>query len=465
MDAKTIFIVYGLISLNIGLLLLFYIISNKSRKRDISLFASGKFIQAFALILWSSKGIIPDYVSANIGSSIILIALSLESIAIISFDNQYKKSFLLAYIIPVSALIILMLLTTEVKSEVVFGYYMITGYVFLFTAYCLFSKNNKTSTVKLVSFVYIVFGGTWIYAGTAIITSSEEIEVLTLTSKYEALIALVSVLYHIIGSVGYLLILKEADQLEILNKNEIIKSDNELLKAVNSKKDKFFSIIAHDLRGPIGNLISLGHILHQTHNEVTQKNREEMIVMISESAKKTSNLLENLLQWSRSETGALEVNGEDIILHEIVEENIKLYSNNILEKQLKVINDVDKSCSAFADRNMINTVVRNLFSNAIKFVHKQGVIQFKSTHDSNNKIVSLTISDNGVGIEESVVNKLFNIDNNHTTTGTNNERGTGLGLKLCKEFIMKNGGDITVESMRGKGSTFSIQLPIHSNLP
>ena len=257
MDAKTIFIVYGLISLNIGLLLLFYIISNKSRKRDISLFASGKFIQAFALILWSSKGIIPDYVSANIGSSIILIALSLESIAIISFDNQYKKSFLLAYIIPVSALIILMLLTTEVKSEVVFGYYMITGYVFLFTAYCLFSKNNKTSTVKLVSFVYIVFGGTWIYAGTAIITSSEEIEVLTLTSKYEALIALVSVLYHIIGSVGYLLILKEADQLEILNKNEIIKSDNELLKAVNSKKDKFFSIIAHDLRGPIGNLISL----------------------------------------------------------------------------------------------------------------------------------------------------------------------------------------------------------------
>ena len=168
-------------------------------------------------------------------------------------------------------------------------------------------------------------------------------------------------------------------------------------------------------------------------------------------------LLENLLEWSRSQTGRLEMTPSDIEIAELVDDNIDLIYNNASNKKLELNNRIDKKVKAYADSNMTNTIIRNLLSNAIKYTATGGKIEITSKIENN--YVEVTVSDTGVGIKEENIGKLFRIDENFSTKGTNDETGTGLGLILCKEFVKKNGGDIWVTSKLGKGSNFTFKLP------
>jgi two-component system sensor histidine kinase/response regulator len=284
-------------------------------------------------------------------------------------------------------------------------------------------------------------------------TGREQYQLIYSGNPFEIIVEMFSFVFIIIGSVGYLLILKEADEQVIFEKNKKIESDYNQLEALNDKKDKFFSIISHDLKSPIGALIQLGYILQKTHTDIPIHEREELIQTISNSAKKTYNLLENLLLWSRTETGKLLPEPMKFDLRVSIEETLDLLRHNIAQKKIQVVVDLKDNIKVYADKNMVSTVFRNLISNAIKFVHENGTISISSKMNIANHNVMIRICDNGVGIDPEVLPKLFDLDSKYSTKGTQNEKGAGLGLKLCNEFITKNKGKIEVESELGNGST------------
>jgi PAS domain S-box-containing protein len=250
-----------------------------------------------------------------------------------------------------------------------------------------------------------------------------------------------------------------ADVTEMVEKENQIKLQNEKLNALNVSKDKFFSIIAHDLRSPLGSTLQLMEILLDKNDTEQIK---EIFGSIIESTKLTYGLLENLLEWSRIQTDSIEIKKERINLKELINEVIDLFEINSKKKNIYVSVISDKDYFVFADKNMILSVLRNLLSNAIKYSPSGGSVKvlFEEQLNSNNEnYVKIIVLDSGVGIEQKDINNLFKIENSTSTIGTDGEKGSGLGLILCKEFIKKNGGGIFVESVVGKGSKFIITLP------
>ena len=235
-----------------------------------------------------------------------------------------------------------------------------------------------------------------------------------------------------------------------------LKKYMEELKELNVTKDKFFSIIAHDLRNPFLGIIGLTDnlITETTANNFTNAN--EYLELINASSKRAYELLENLLEWSRTQTGHLKFEPSVISLNAIVKEEIKLFEHIALSKNIKIEFAPANSIYAYADENLIKTVVRNLISNAVKFT-LHGLIKIDILEKPDN--IEVSIKDSGVGIAEKESAMLFRLEKSQSSPGTSGERGSGLGLILCKEFIEKNNGKIWFESEVGKGSTFFFSLP------
>jgi len=253
-------------------------------------------------------------------------------------------------------------------------------------------------------------------------------------------------------------ILKQNAELKELNTNleNKVELRTKELKELNATKDKFFSIIAHDLKNPFNTLMGFTELLATNINSYEKTKIVEFINIIFQTSKNTYLLLENLLEWSRSQTGRLEITPAIIDISELINENIDLIYNNAFNKKLKIINNISEDANVFADPNMIHAVIRNLLSNAIKYTKPGGKIEISS--EIQNGYIEITISDSGIGIKPENLKKLFRIDENFTTKGTSDETGTGLGLILCKEFVHKNGGEIWVKSTYGQGSDFTIKL-------
>ena len=235
------------------------------------------------------------------------------------------------------------------------------------------------------------------------------------------------------------------------------------LEANNKAKDKFFSIIAHDLKGPLGSIIQLGELMGEDEDILNGEFKEVIIKSLQSSSRKTYDLLDNLLQWASSETGLLKSNAQLISLKEIAEANSILLEEKIQNKEINLKLNLDPDSIIFADENMINTIVRNLISNAVKFTPNKGSIEITAFKNQSERLCTLQIRDNGVGIKKEAIHKIFSIDSDYFTKGTNNESGTGLGLKLCKEFVDKNNGTIRVESEENKGTAFTISFPCADN--
>ncbi|MCX7638526.1 MAG: tetratricopeptide repeat-containing sensor histidine kinase, partial [Cyclobacteriaceae bacterium] len=240
----------------------------------------------------------------------------------------------------------------------------------------------------------------------------------------------------------------------LLQHQEETEKRSQELEQLNQVKDKFFSIISHDLRSPVNALAGILDLMDKGAIKP-----EEMPAAISELRKRfvhTRNLLNNLLDWTLLQMDKLNLQASTINLSEIANENIELM-NSMHEKKIRLINDIPAKALAYADRNTINLVIRNLLTNAIKFTNEGGEIRISATESPTEWTVS--VQDNGIGMNEEIRNRLFNKINPYSTRGTANEKGTGLGLILCKEFVEKNNGRIWVESQEGKGSTFSFTVP------
>lgn len=253
------------------------------------------------------------------------------------------------------------------------------------------------------------------------------------------------------------LVEQNANELVMLNA-KLQESEEELMK-LNATKDKFFSIIAHDLKNPFSGILGLSGMIVEDYEELTEDEIKMSVSQVLSAAKQAYNLLENLLQWSRSQKGAIILDFEDYLLYPLIEENISLLQSQADRKEITISAMVPDTLAAFMDYNTINTVVRNLISNALKFTNKGGRVTISAQDSSEDKMVEIHITDTGVGMTPEDTDKLFRIDVHHSTQGTDNEKGTGLGLILCKEFVEKNSGQIKVESEVGKGSTFKILLP------
>lgn len=244
-----------------------------------------------------------------------------------------------------------------------------------------------------------------------------------------------------------------------------IKISEANLRESNAAKDRFFSILAHDLRGPFNSLIGLTEVLAM-HPEMTdEKRKNRFIQLIYSSMKNIANLIENLLDWSRSQQGMLNYEPKEINLYAVVKETVDLLSEIAFSKQIRISTKIDKNIKLFADENMAKTILRNLISNALKFTLTEGVIQVTTGKEINmNKqmFIELIVEDNGVGMSNKDLEKLFKIDSGFTNLGTENEKGTGLGLILIKEFIEKHSGTIVINSKLGMGTKVVVTMPIVS---
>lgn len=255
--------------------------------------------------------------------------------------------------------------------------------------------------------------------------------------------------------------IEDANKVLTVQKKELQNFTREL-EIANKTKDKFFSIIAHDLRGPLGNLMEFGEILWSKGDEIEEESKKKYIEIIAKDAKMTFNLLDNLLKWSLSNTGGIIPKFEQLNVNKIVKENFNFFKTTAKAKELTLRDSLNEKIEFIADYDMLNTIVRNLISNAIKFTPNKGIIEILSRKTSDDRI-EIGISDSGVGIEAEKLSKLFNLDSHITTPGTNNEQGSGLGLKLCKEFIERNEGKIYAESELGNGTIIWISLPAAKN--
>jgi PAS domain S-box-containing protein len=287
---------------------------------------------------------------------------------------------------------------------------------------------------------------------------SSLIEKRYLTKKGEIIWALtsVSLLTEFEGKPLYFIVQVQDITKRKKNEEQVLKYAEEL-KNLNASKDKFFSIISHDLRSPFNSLLGLTEFISHYYDEMNPSEIKSSILNVYNSAQQVYNLILNLLEWSMLQSGRLKVEKGVINLAELGVEIINLYKDAADNKKLELVNNINENILVYADKYMIDTIIRNFVSNSIKFTNSGGKIIIKGVINGDNAEVSVT--DTGIGISLENQKNLFRIDEQFRRDGTANEKGTGLGLILCKEFIEKNNGVLWVESEEGKGSRFSFTVP------
>lgn len=238
------------------------------------------------------------------------------------------------------------------------------------------------------------------------------------------------------------------------------------LREANVSKDNFFTLLSHDLRTPLGTIRSLAEILNTETDNLPKAKKQKLVSSIYSASEQTYLLLESLLEWAKQHTGQIGFNPEVINLKHIVNESFAQITDLANLKNIRISHDVDSTLGAYADRTMISTVLRNLLSNAIKFTPKGGMVKVSAeidAHGSNGKMIKISVTDTGIGISQQNQEKLFRLDKKFSIRGTDNEKGSGFGLILCKELVERNHGNISVKSEEGSGSSVWFTLPLPVN--
>ena len=240
---------------------------------------------------------------------------------------------------------------------------------------------------------------------------------------------------------------------------EKLTETKEKLERMNSEKDKFFYIIAHDLRSPFQGFIGLTEIMVEEINVLSKSELSEISGELNKSANSLFKLLQNLLEWSQMQKGTISFAPQESLLSELIEQSYESVEQRVVQKGITLEKNIPNTIMVYADEKMLNTVVRNLLSNAVKFTKRDGKVTI-SAKETNERMVEISVTDTGIGISKNDIQKLFKLDKKIGRAGTDGEPSTGLGLLLCKEFVEKHGGTIWVESQEGLGSTFHFTVPV-----
>lgn len=289
-----------------------------------------------------------------------------------------------------------------------------------------------------------------------------EIDILHLNGSVQTLLWNSATLFNSDGKTAVATIAQGQD---ITRRKQVIhelNNKNEELQKLNAQKDKFFSIIAHDLKGPFNNILGLSEILCEQMHKSDFNDVEKISRLILDSSQKTMNLLTNLLEWSSTQSGRMEYNPVFIQIVTLINDCVELFAETAKQRSIALNTNIPCNALVYVDESMISTVLRNLISNALKFTQSGGKIIVSAIVSNAELIVS--VKDSGIGIDKENIRKLFRIEENYTTPGIHNEKGTGLGLILCREFIEKHGGKVWVESEKGLGSKFIFSIPINNTL-
>ena len=264
---------------------------------------------------------------------------------------------------------------------------------------------------------------------------------------------------EVLARVNAHLTIREYQQ-QLVEQNTLLQLKNAQLLDANAKKDKFFSIIAHDLKSPFSILMGYSATLLEHFEHLEAEKIKQGITTIKRNATRAYDLLVDLLMWALSHSGRMEYKLEEIDLGQITSENIELLQDRAKEKGITISSKIKRGLMVYSDKNMVSTVLRNLLTNAVKFTSKGGVVKVSSEGEKDK--LKITVSDTGMGISEENINRLFRLDTFYRTLGSDNEKGSGMGLILCKEFINILKGEIWVESELNKGSRFIFTLPVHA---
>ncbi len=262
---------------------------------------------------------------------------------------------------------------------------------------------------------------------------------------------------QVTGVIGASIDITEREKLRF----ELEKQADKLRKLIASR-NKFFSIIAHDLKNPFNTILSFSKLLKNNLKNFDQKELEKIANLLYNSAEKGSELLQNLLNWSQSQTGALRCQPEKFDISLIIGLNIEFLQHFIEQKNVRVITSATEKQYVFADKEMVSIILRNLITNAVKYSFPD--TEVKISTKTENGFVHVSVHDKGIGISKTDQEKLFKIESGFIRSGTKDEKGTGLGLLLCQDMVKKNNGKIRVESKSGKGSTFVFTLPCYQDI-
>lgn len=268
----------------------------------------------------------------------------------------------------------------------------------------------------------------------------------------------VQIAFASLAVTGYFVSLFRKAKIELKKSQENYKLVSEELLKLNETRDRFFSIIAHDLRSPIGSLTSYIDLLVNFNQDLSPYERKQLLKSLQTTTTRVFNLLENLLKWALVQRGDMLFHFEKVNLHDVCNDAVKLLMPLAAEKRISIINNINSADEVWCDVNVLGAVGRNLLSNAIKFSYPGGNVEFCSSHCE--KGIALKVRDHGIGISPEKQKTIFSTNGESSEMGTNGEKGNGLGLMLCYDLIEKCNGHISVESKPGEGSTFTIALPV-----
>jgi signal transduction histidine kinase len=453
-DSRTVLIVFGLTSLFILAVLLAYVIVNRRGNWCLNYLVLGKTFQTLGLLGLGLHHLLPPFLTGAFSPCLAFLGFALEIFALTSWDLIYRRTRMILLLSLTAVFSLAMIIAFPYPDYIGGIVFASAGIIyFAFGGISLLSNLNVSRFGKLVGIIYLLLSFAFVTNLIRLASFGKDYEFLSEPSSVNMGVLIFGFLVTLLSSFGLILMQKDFDE-------RTIKEDNIALKILNAKKDKFFSIIAHDLKDPMATLTELGRLLLERDEQMDMERRKEMLSQLHNNAKEAYNLLENLLQWARSESGKISFEPAPLPLSEVVNQTVSLLQEMARQKGHSVHVDVDDAHVVFADYNMVLTVLRNLLVNAIKFTGNGGQI-YISSRPVNTSQIELSIKDTGIGIQPELLDSLFELSvDKGTSLGTNDEKGSGMGLNLCSIFIQKNNGEISVRSEPGVGSTFSFTLPV-----
>ncbi len=461
-DIKSVLVFIILNNIFITLLFFYFILNKKSRQWFLTYYLVGFLFQTLALVGIILRNQLPLEISIHGSHLLLMIGCALRTFAIISYDSKFRSGTFRWFGLAVLVFGVLILIYANNNFYLTVIQTIASVLFYGSGALILFRRKEKYNFLYLLAIAQLLFAGFQIFRLFAIYQTGTDYDFYHTAQIDAKVYIMVSSLFLNIPNLGILLLMLEINAHTIKEKNRIIDDERKQLAIANQTKDKFFSIIAHDLRGPISSMMSMLELINENHKGRIDRSLQNPLDALTATSQQTFTLLENLLTWSRSQSGQIEYKPTTCNLGEVIRDNIGLILTKIEEKKIKLINQVDSNITFWADRVMIDTIIRNLLSNAVKYTHKDGSITIDSKMDEHS--VEISIGDTGIGIKPDSLEKLFRIDvPNVSIPGTNGEGGTGLGLILCHELITKLRGKITVNSTVNSGSVFTITLLLSSN--
>lgn len=421
-------------------------------------FILGVLFQTIALILVGNRSSLPFLYTVQISNLFLISSFALASYGLVSFDGKVRKNMLWLFVVFTILFYGSFLTVGENDTLRIIIQIVASSFFYGIGAFYLFINKEKYKFSVILSIVLLTFSLFQLVRAVVIYQIGPSYDFMK-GSTIDDWYLVISGFSISASSIGLIMLLKEIDQKTILQKKARIKQDKLKLEELNVTKDKLFSIIAHDLRSPFNNILGVSELLIRNLKDFEIEKSEKYVGFINSSAESTLVLLDNLLNWAKSQTGQINVNLKKSNLSSIIDEIIQQSNSAAIAKGISLIHKQPLNIEIFADEDMIKIVLRNLISNAIKFTNPEGCIRVVAIPKRDQ--VEISVTDNGIGINEEKLKTLFTVSTHITIPGTANEKGSGLGLVLCKEFAEKLGGNIRVESQEGIGSRFRFTLPLN----